>query len=332
VERPLGAAAGRPVILDKDAEQPIASRTSTQIHPDQSHLRSSAFIGGQIPSATYQAVRLTPGAILWLCRRSLVAAFDDGCFGVAKAAAYSALLSFFPVLASAATILVQTRADFVSRLFQNALQEIVPPGTEDLVVQQFRVAGERPIAVLIGAGIVSIWAASGVIKSLIEGFQAAYRVPRNRGFVHQSILAMGLVLASALPLLGASLLIVFGGQVERLVSQWMHVDPEVTALAWKVARYSLAFLTTVAVSAILYYFGPYRKQRWRYVLPGAVIATVFWLLATMGFAWYTRHLAHYNVLYGSVSAGIALLVWMYLLAAIAMIGCEFNAEYERNAR
>ncbi len=79
----------------------------------------------------------------------------------------------------------------------------------------------------------------------------------------------------------------------------------------------------------LYYFGPYRRQRWRYVWPGAILATVLWLAATSGFAWYAVHIAHYNVMYGSVGASIALLVWMYVLAIVALIGCEFNAEYER---
>jgi membrane protein len=272
-----------------------------------------------------------------LLRRAVVATFDDGCFGIAKGAAYSALLSFFPVLASAAAILVQTRAQFVSRIIERALAEIVPPGTQELVVEQFRVTGSRPVTLLIVAGLISVWAASGVIKSLIEGFQAAYRVPRNRGSLRENAVAIALVLLSAAPLICATLLIVFGNQVERAVLDWLKVDPVLNPLAptwqWlsRMARYAVAFVTTVVVAAVLYYFGPYRKQRWRYVWPGAILATTLWLLATMGFAWYVRHIGHYNVMYGSVGAGIALLVWMYLIAAIALIGCEFNAEYERSA-
>jgi membrane protein len=91
----------------------------------------------------------------------------------------------------------------------------------------------------------------------------------------------------------------------------------------------VAFATTVMVTCLLYYFGPYRRQRWRNVWRGAILATVLWLAATSGFGWYVRHVGHYNVMYGSIGAGIALLVWMYLMAAIALIGCEFNAEYER---
>jgi len=283
-------------------------------------------------------VRWTPRRFLRLLWRSLLNAFDDGCLGTAKAAAYSALLSFFPVLASAATILVQTRAEFISRTLEDALSEIVPPGSEDLVVQQFRVSGARPLSLLVVAGIISVWAASGVIKSLIEGFQAAYRVPRERRFFHQSALAIALVLGSAVPLLCASLLIVFGNQVERQVLAWMRVDPFLTPLAWvwqwlsRLARYLVAFASTVTVTACLYYFGPYRQQRWRYVWPGAIVATVLWMAATSGFGWYVRNVANYNVMYGSVGVVIALLVWMYLMAAIAMIGCEFNAEYERGQR
>jgi membrane protein len=274
--------------------------------------------------------------LAFLLRRSVLAAFDDGCFGIAKGAAYSALLSFFPVLTSAATILVQTRAGFVSAALQRWLSDIVPPGTEDLVVQQFRIAGERPLLVLVVAGLVSLWAASSVIKSLIEGFHAAYRVPRNRGFVRQSGVAMGLVLLCAVPLLPASVLILFGGQIERAVFGWLKPGAWWDSVSWIwqwltwLARYAMALATTAAVAACLYYFGPYRRQSWSKVWPGSILATALWLTATSGFGWYVRHMAHYNVMYGSIGAGIALLVWMYLLAAIALIGCEFNAAYERS--
>lgn len=277
-------------------------------------------------------------ALLWVLRRSLVSAFNDGCLGIAKGAAYSALLSFFPVLTSAAAILVQTRAEFVSTTIEGFLSEIVPPGTEDLVIRQFRITGARPVSVLIVAGLISLWAASGVIKSLIEGFQAAYRVPRNRGFLHRSAVAMLLVLLAAVPLLAASLLILFGNQLERQVSRTMQADPLWNPPPWvwlwlsRGFRYTVALATTVLVTALLYYFGPYRRQRWRHMWPGAILATVLWLAATSGFGWYVRHVGNYNVMYGSIGAGIALLVWMYLLAAIALLGCEFNAEYERTSR
>ncbi|MGO9258502.1 MAG: YihY/virulence factor BrkB family protein [Bryobacteraceae bacterium] len=283
-------------------------------------------------------MRWYPRTFVNVLRRSLLAAFDDGSLGSAKGAAYSALLSFFPVLASAATILVEVRAEFVSRTIEDALSQIVPPGSEELVVQQFRVSGARPLGVLVVAGLISLWAASGVINSLVDGFQVIYRVPRNRGFFHQLGVSTALVLASAVPLVCASLLVVFGAQVEQAVLSWMKVDPLWTPLAWlwrflsRLAQFLVAMASTATVTACLYYFGPYRRQRWRFVWPGAILATVLWLLATLVFAWYVRNVAHYNVMYGSVGVVIALLVWMYLIACIAMIGCEFNAEYERSQK
>ena len=226
--------------------------------------------------------------VLWLFRRALVAAFDDNCLAIAKGAAYSALLSFFPVLSATAAILVQTRNQLVSRTIEDTLSEIVPPGTEGLVLEQFRATGARPISVLVMAGLISVWAASGVIKSLIDGFHAAYRVPRDRGFLHGGALSIGLVILVAAPLVCASLLILFGGQTERVVFNAMNLDPLFHPLSWiwvwlsRLARFVLAFSTTVVVTSLLYYFGPYRKQRWRGVWRGAMLASFGWLLATVG--------------------------------------------------
>jgi len=271
----------------------------------------------------------------YLLRRTLFASFDDGLFTIAKGAAYSALLSLFPILATIATIFVQVRADFVQRDVVSFLSQILPPGTEEIVLQQFRYRGQRPIALLVVAVVLSLWAASSVIKSLIDGFNAAYRVPRNRSILSHSAVGMMLALLSALPLLGASSLILFGGTVEAAVLKMIRVDPILNPFAggWellsRVMRYVVAFAATATLTAILYFYGPYRKQRWHGVVPGAILATILLLLSAVGFGWYVRNITNYNVLYGSVGTSIALLIWMYLLAAIALFGCEFNAEYER---
>jgi membrane protein len=273
--------------------------------------------------------------LLYLLRRALFASFDDGLFTIAKGAAYSALLSFFPILATSATVLVQTRADFVQKNLVSFLSTVLPPGTEDVVMQQFHFRGKRPVLLLIVATLLSLWAASSVIKSLIDGFNAAYRVPRNRSILAHSWIGLMLALFSLVPLLGATSLILFGGAVETSVLRMIKVDPILNPFAgwwellWRVTRYGVAFAATATLTALLYYYGPYRRQRWKRVWPGAILATILWLLATAAFGWYVRNITNYNVLYGSVGTSIALLVWMYMLAAIALFGCEFNAEFER---
>ncbi len=275
------------------------------------------------------------GQLLYLLRRTLLASFDDGLFTIAKGAAYSALLSFFPILATAATIFVQIRAQFVQRNLVSFLSRVLPPGTEGVVLQQFRFRGQRPVAVLIVAVVLSLWAASSVIKSLIDGFNAAYRVPRNRSIPAHAGMGMMLALLSLVPLLGATTLILFGGTVETAVLKLIKVDPLLNPFTGgcqvmsRLMRYLVAFSATSTQTAILYFYGPYRKQRWSGVWPGAILATSLWQLATLAFGWYVRHIANYNVLYGSVGTSVALLILMYLLAAIALFGCEFNAESER---
>ena len=270
-----------------------------------------------------------------LLRRTVMAAIDDGQFAVAKGAAYSALLSLFPVLASFAALLVQFKADYVQRILARFLSRILPPGTEGVVLEQFRYQGRRPRALLTVAALVALWAASSVIKSLMDGFNAAYRVPRSRTILAHSAVGILLVLIALVPLLGATSLILFGGTVESTVLHALRVDPDLYPLAsgwvllWRGLRFGVAFGATVILMEIVYYYGPYRKQRWIAVWPGAFLATILWLLATLGFAWYVRNVTNYNLIYGSVGTSMALLVWMYLLAVIALLGCEFNAERER---
>ena len=143
----------------------------------------------------------------YLLHRTFIAAFDDGCFTIAKGAAYSAILSFFPILTSTATILVMARAQFVSNTLVDFLSNIVPPGTEQLVLDQFRKTGKKSITLLIVALLLSLWAATSVIKSLMEGFHAAYRIPRSRSFLRETGVGILLVFLSVVPLIGASALI-----------------------------------------------------------------------------------------------------------------------------
>ncbi len=271
----------------------------------------------------------------WLFRRSFVSAYEDGSLGYAKAAAYSALLSFFPVMTSLTAILVQANAGAVSRILSRFLFDVAPPGTQELIRYTVTVKGEQPISLIVIATLVSIWAASGVMMSLMEGFRAAYRIPSGRSFLRQRGVAALLVFSVALPAVGASALLLFGGHTEQMIMRWigvLAVGEQLkggVALAGQAVRYGIAFGAVMLVAALLYHFGPNRPRRFGSVWPGAFLATVLWLLATISFGWYVRNIANYNVLYGSIGAVIALIVWMYVLAVIALLGCEFNAERDR---
>ncbi|MEO8024935.1 MAG: YihY/virulence factor BrkB family protein [Bryobacteraceae bacterium] len=275
------------------------------------------------------------GCVWWQLRKAAIALHEDGCFGIAKGVAYSALLSFFPVLTSLATVLVQAQLVDISPIISQLLTEALPPGTEQLVLSHFVAQGQRPTSLLVAAVILSVFAASGAMLSLMEGFQAVYRIPTGRPFLKQRGMAIVLVFSLAVPLLGASSLILFGQRFERNLLFWLRLIPETAsftgwlAVVGVAARYLVAFGAFVLVSIAMYYFGPNRKQSIAKVWPGAIVSTTLWLVATVIFAWYVRNIANYNVLYGSVGAVIALLVWQYVLAVVALMGCEYNAVRER---
>ena len=272
---------------------------------------------------------------LRVLRAALVATIMDNSLSIAKGAAYSSLLSFFPVLTTLAAILVQANATDVARNIASFLYNVVPPGTEDVVLTLFVVHGERPKYLLVSAVLLALWAASGAIMSMIEGFRSIYRIPSGRSFLAERGMAIFLVLVSTAPVVGASALIVFGNRAEVFLMRYLgFVAQNAEIQGWlellsKTLRLGLAFGSFVLVTALLYYLGPNRKQTFANVFPGAVLATILWLISTLGFSWYVRHISNYNVLYGSVGAGLALLVWMYVWSVITLIGCEFNAARER---
>jgi membrane protein len=279
----------------------------------------------------------------WLLRRAFIAAYEDNCFSIGKGAAYSFLLSLFPVLTTLTSILILANARSVVHVIATFVRQFAPPGAEDILLSRLREQVHRPIQFSLFAVGLSLWAGSGAMISLMEGFQAAYRIPSGRPFLKQRAMAIFLVVVTALPAVGASSLLIFGNRGEKAFIQWIGVADisGPVEILWRLGRYVLAFCTTTFVTGLLYYFGPnYRPEpaqgeklfghRFMRVWPGAIVATLLWMLATAGFALYVSH-ANYNFFYGSVGTVIVLLIWLYLIACIALVGCEFNAERERIA-
>lgn len=271
-------------------------------------------------------------------RRAIYGAYQHGALGFAKGAAYSALLAFLPVLTTTTAILVQMNAAAVSRKIIAVLFRVAPAGVEDLLRIQMTQRGMRPLALPIVATVLALWAASGVMMSLMEGFQAAYQRTSSRGILHGRWISMWLVLVSIGPVLGASILMIFGDWMETRVLLVLGLLDAGQTLAGgvkfiaMVVRYMVSASAVVLVAGLLYMYGPDAGAN-RRIWPGSFLATGLWLTLTTAFGWYVRNIANYNVLYGSIGAVMALCVWMYLLALSAMIGCEYNVQCEpRNKR
>jgi membrane protein len=182
------------------------------------------------------------------------------------------------------------------------------------------------VGLLVTTSLLTVWTASGVMISWMEGFRNAYDVPKTWGLVKERLIAFSLVILAGVPLTFATVLVAFGSRIEtRLLFHLGHEFGPYVLLMWTAIRWLIATLTSIAVIALIYHNAVPRTQPWHSVLPGAILATAMWFGATVLFGWYLSRYADYSVIYGSLGVGIALLVWMYMISLIVLVGAEFNA-------
>ena len=261
-----------------------------------------------------------------LFRISVWRAFEHDAFATAKASAYSSILTFFPALLVLGSVLATVRrGDVYLREVSYALGRILPAGATTALAY-LKGAAHRPVGLLLTTSLLTIWTASGVIISWMEGFRRAYQLPKTWGLLKERLIAISLVLMAGLPLTFATILVAFGSRIETRVL--FHIDHELgplVLLLWIAIRWIIAILTSIAVIALIYHNAVPRTQPWHSVIPGAVLATGLWLGTTALFGWYLQRYADYSIIYGSLGVSIALLVWMYLISLVVLIGAEFNA-------
>ncbi len=262
-----------------------------------------------------------------LVRQAFWRAFQDDCFAIAKASAYSSILTLFPALIVLASLLAASqRTETFVHAVATAIGAVLPPGSGASVEAYLQGSNPRPVRLLVSACIVTLLAATGVMVSWMEGFRNAYRIPKTWGFWKERGVAVFLVALAFTPLTFATLLVGFGSQIES----WMVLHSEKTLgpyilLFWTGMRWLIAMLTSIAVLALIYHNGVPRSQPWHRVMPGAALATGMWFVVTVVFAWYVENVSTYNLIYGSLGVAIALLVWLYLLSMVILVGAEFNA-------
>jgi membrane protein len=261
-----------------------------------------------------------------LLRKAIWRAFQHDAFAIAKASAYSSILTFFPTLLVVGSALAGGKhTQEYSREISEALARILPAGTTT-AQSYLRGSNLRSVGFLFTTSLLTLWLASGVMVSWMEGFRRSYELPKIWGLVKERMIALSLVILAGIPLGFATILVAFGSRIELAVLGYLNHDLGILILLmWMFIRWLIAILTSVAVIALIYHNAVPRTQPWHSVLPGATLATGMWFLVTMLFGWYLQHYADYSVIYGSLGVAIALLVWMYLISLVILIGAEFNA-------
>ena len=261
-----------------------------------------------------------------LLRVALWRAFEHDAFSMAKASAYSLILTFFPALMVVGSVLATShRTEVYLREITYAVGKALPAGSA-AALAYLKGSTQRPMNLIISTSLLTLWTASGIIVSWMEAFRRAYDLPKVWGMVKERLIAFSLVILAGIPLTFSTVLVAFGSRIETRIL--FYTDREFgpyILLLWTATRWLIAILTSIAVIALIYHNAVPRTQPWPSVLPGATLATVLWFASTAVFGWYLQRFADYSLIYGSLGAGVALLVWMYIISLIILVGAEFNA-------
>ncbi|WP_088623126.1 YihY/virulence factor BrkB family protein [Oceanicola sp. 22II-s10i] len=264
--------------------------------------------------------------ILWRVKAEIAA---DHVSVVSAGVAFFGLLATFPAIGALISI-----AGFFLDPVQvagqiDALVALLPANAASIIQDQVvKVTGgdeaATGLAALLGIALALYGAMKGVM-TLMEGMNIAYEEDETRGFVRLYATAFGLTLLLIAGVIGAILVMMVLPFVVDYLGVGEPLNSVLKVMQWPI----LAVLAVLGISAI-YRIGPSRdRAKWRWISPGAVLATVLWLAGTLGFSAYAQNFSDYNETYGTIGGVIALLTWMWLSAFILLLGAELNAEMER---
>lgn len=251
---------------------------------------------------------------------------------VAAGVAFYALLALFPGIAAfvGAYGLVADPADVPRHL--DALEDLLPAEAFGIVqgqVEDLAASGKRSLGYAsIVAILLAFWSSRAGVNAMVRGLNIVYDRDERRGFFSQTFVTLMLTAMMLMVAAVAFLAILAVPAILGIFDFWWVGEWFAAVIRWPIVIAAIA-----AALAILYRFGPYRKEaELAWLSWGAALATFLWIVGSAAFSIYVANFAGYNETYGSLGAVIGLLMWFYLSAFIILVGAEINAEIERYLR
>ena len=247
----------------------------------------------------------------------------------AASVAYYTLISLFPISLLALAILGEVTADAAER---DAVVRFVFryfPRQFDFITGQLDAFQTAPVSFGAGGMLMLVWASSGVFNALTSAVNHAWGVEKRRSFLRHRLVSFLMLLSAGGVLLAGLTLASFVRLAES--SRFGNVLSNTLWLRWTsgvTAHYAATILLILCV-ALVFYFIPNTKVRFRDVWPGAIMVGILWRIAFSLFAWYASDLARWNVVHGSIAAVVVFLVWIYVSVVILLYGVEMTASYAR---
>lgn len=257
---------------------------------------------------------------------------DDAVTDTAAQLSYYFLFSLFPFLFFLVTLVAFLPIQGAVEGAMERLQPLMPEEAFGVVAAHLDSLVNNPRPRLLSVTLViTLFTASRGVDAFRKGLNLAYDVPESRPFWHTQLIAIGMTLAGAVLIVSAFTMFILGGEAGRWLAERVGVAQEF-ATVWSWLRWPFTAMVVMLAVALMYFVLPDVKQRFRYITPGSLTATVLWLLTTWGFTQYVEHFGRFNVTYGSIGGVIVLMVWLFLTGLVFLIGGEINAviEHESN--
>ncbi|WP_229678095.1 YihY/virulence factor BrkB family protein [Caldovatus sediminis] len=246
----------------------------------------------------------------------------------AAAVAFFALLAIFPAIAALVSLYgLFADPQAVERQVE-ALAGILPGGAlEVLRGQMQRVAAGGRTELGLGFAMslaVSLWSANQGTKALFTALNVVYGEEEKRGFIRFTLVTLAVTLGGLV-----FVLLALGAVVVLPVVLGFLGVPSWVERVLHLARWPILLIAVSLMLAVLYRFGPSRESaRWQWLSWGGTLAATLWLVGSAAFSWYVENFGSYNETYGSLGAVVGFLVWIWLSAAVVLLGGEVNAELE----
>lgn len=264
-----------------------------------------------------------------IAKRSVLAFYRDQGTHHAAALTYYALMSLFPTLLLAVSllgVLGQYPATYDSII--DHLRTVVPATTlaplNDAVRAALKDKGTAALGLAL-ATVASLYGATGYLEATRRALNVVFEARSGRSFLRRKLTdVVSTLVLLALVLSTVVLMFAGGGVVEEAFTSG-------AASVWRIVRWPGAFASALLVFSFVYYVTPDVRQRsFRWIAPGAIVGVALWLAASAAFSTYLANFKSFNVTYGSFAAAIILLVWLWLTNVALIFGGEVNAEIERS--
>jgi membrane protein len=266
---------------------------------------------------------------LAVIKRTVVAFYDDQMTQHAGAITYYSLMSLFPVILLALSILgvvgeYPRTYDAIVRYLSDVAPDSVVQPIDDSLRDAFKHKSTATTGLVLST-LFALWGTTGVLESMRRALNVAFRVQGGRSFFRRKtidVLSTFVLLALVLATL---VFVVVGRSLAEDILRLVGAD-ENAAAVWTALRWPAAVASALLGFAYVYYVTPdYRRRAFHLVTPGAVLGVVGWLVVSWGLSEYISNVVNVGALYGAFTGAIVVVIWLWLSSCALLLGAELNA-------